>query len=105
VLVADTAPPLGADLAAVPPAEVTRLETTLDTVAVGRPGRPRRPRKRPERLIAERGSASHPLRARWARRGIEPILPARRPHKRAPHQEGRQLRRYRRRWSVESSHL
>jgi transposase len=52
-------------------------------------------------LIADRGYDSHPLRARLARRGLEPIIPARATHKRATHQEGRKLRRYRRRWSVE----
>jgi transposase len=88
-------------LDAASPAEVTLLEPTLDTVAVGRPGKPGRPRKRPERLIAERGYDSHPLRARWARRGIEPMIPARRSHKRATHQDGRKLRRYRRRWIVD----
>jgi transposase len=94
-------PPLGADLEAASPAEVTRLETTLETVAVGRPGKPGRPRKRPERLIADRGDDSNPLRARLARRGIEPIIPARSNHKRATHEDGRKLRRYRRRWIVE----
>jgi hypothetical protein len=84
-------------LDAASPAEVTLLERTLDTVAVGRPAKPGRPRKRPKRLIADRGYDSNPLRARLARRGIEPIIPARRHHKRATHQDGRQLRRYRRR--------
>ena len=101
VLVDGTGPPLGAYLDAVSPAEVTLLENTLGTAAVGRPGKPGRPRKRPERLIADRGSGSHPLRARLARRGIDPIIPARRHHKRATHQDGRKLRRYRRRWLVE----
>src|SRR5918997_1872227 len=81
-------PPLGAYLDAASPAEVTLLEQTLDTVAVGRPGTPGRPRKRPERLIADRGYDSNPLRARLARRGIEPIIPARRNHKHATHQDG-----------------
>jgi transposase len=87
-------------LEAASPAAVTLLERTLDTVAVGRPGKPGRPRKRPERLIADRGYDSNPLRARLVRRGIEPIIPARRNHQRAPHQDGRKLRRYRRRWIV-----
>jgi transposase len=94
-------PPLGASLEAASPAEVTLLDQTLDTVAVGRPGTPGRPRKRPDRLIAGRGSDSNPLRARLARRGIEPMIPARRNHRRATHQDGWKLRRYRRRWSVE----
>jgi transposase len=92
---------LGADLAAASPAEVPLLDTTLETVAVGRPGKPGRPRKRPDRLIADRGDESHPLRARLARQGLEPIIPARRNRKHATHQDGRQLRRYRRRWIVE----
>jgi transposase len=88
-------------LEAASPAEVTLLEKTLDTVAVGRPGNPGRPRKRPERLIADRGYDSNPLRARLVRRGIAPLIPARRNHQRATHQDGRKLRRYRRRWIVE----
>jgi transposase len=87
-------------LDATSPAEVPRLETTLDTVAGGRPGNPGRPRQRPERPLADRGDASHRLRARLARRGSEPILPARRTHKNATHQDGRQLRRSRRRWII-----
>jgi hypothetical protein len=46
------------------------------------------------------------LRARLARRGIEPIIPARLNHQRATHQDGRKLRRYRRRWVVAmNSHM
>jgi transposase len=105
VLVDGAGTPLGAYLEAASPAEVTLLEQTLDTVSVGGPGKPGRPRKRPERLIADRGYDSNLLRARLTRRGIEPIIPARSNHKRATHQEGRKLRRYRRRWIVESSHL
>jgi transposase len=101
VLVDGAGTPLGAHLDAASPAEVTLLEHTLETVAVGRPGKPGRPRQRPARLIADRGDDSNPLRARWARRGIEPIIPARRNHKHATHQDGPKLRRYRRRWIVE----
>jgi transposase len=101
VVVDGAGPPWGADLEAASPAEVTLLEQTLDTVAVGRPGQPGRPRQRPERLIAERGDDSNPLRARLARRGIDPIIPARRNNRRATPQDGRKRRRYRRRWIVE----
>src|SRR5919199_5881559 len=100
VLVDGAGTPLGVYLDAASPAEVTLLEQTLDTVAVGRLGKPGRPRKRPERLIADRGYDSNPLRARLARRGIDPIIPARRNHKRATHQDGRKLRCYRRAWSL-----
>jgi transposase len=88
-------------LDAASPAEVTRLEQPLDTVAVSRPGQPGRPRKRPDRWRADRGYDSNPWRARLAHRGIEPIIPARRQHRRATHQDGRQWRRDRRRWMVE----
>jgi transposase len=77
------------------------LERTLDTMAVGRWGGPGRPRKRPERLIADRGYDCNPLREALKRRGIEPIIPARRNNPRASDQDGRKLRRYRRRWIVE----
>ena len=65
------------------------------------PASPDGPGKRPDRLIADRGYDSNPLRARLALRGIEPIIPARANHNRATHQDGRKLRRYRRRWIVE----
>jgi transposase len=93
--------PLGAYLEAASPAEVPLLDQTLETVAVGRPGKPGRPRKRPKRRIADRGDDRNPLRARLARRGIEAIIPARRNHQPATHQDGRKRRRDRRRWIVE----
>ena len=43
VLVDDAGPPLGADLEAASPAEVTLLERRRDTVAVGYPSKPGRP--------------------------------------------------------------
>jgi transposase len=101
VLVDGAGPPLGAYLEATSSAEVTRPEQTLHIVAVGRPGTPGRPRKRPKRLIADRGDDSNPRRARLAHRGIEPIIPARCNHTHATHQDGRKLRRSRRRWIVE----
>jgi transposase len=94
-------PPLGAYLEAAAPADVTRLEHTRETIAVGRPGRAGCPRKRPARVMADRGDDSTPLRSRLARRGIAPMMPARRHHMHATHQDGRKLRRDRRRWIVE----
>jgi hypothetical protein len=94
VLVDGAGTPLGAYLETVSSAEATLLEQPLDTVAIGRPGTPRRPRKRPARLVADRGYDSNPLRARLARRGIAPIIPARSTHKRGTHQDGRKLWRY-----------
>lgn len=93
--------PLGAYLDAASPAEVKLVEQTLATVAVARTHWPGRPRRNPARLIADRGYDSNPLRARLAALGIEPIIPARSNNTRATHQDGRTLRRYRRRWIVE----
>lgn len=101
VLVDGAGTPLGVYLDAASPAEVKLLEKTLATVAVGRTGRPGRPRRNPQRLIADRGYDSNHLRAALARRGIEPIIPARGNNRRATHQDGRKLRRYRHRWIVE----
>ena len=83
---------------AATPAEVTLVEPTL---ANGRIGGRRAKRRRPQRLIADRGYDSNPLRALLVKRGIEPIIPRRRNNPRATHQDGRKLRRYKRRWVVE----
>jgi len=80
------------------PAEGKLLEKALDTVAVRRAGKPGRLRKRPERLITDRAFESNPLRRRLKRRGMKPILPARKNHRRATDRDGRKLRRCRRRW-------
>jgi transposase len=49
----------------------------------------------------DRGNDSNRLRAGLVKRGIEPITPATENHPNATHQDGRKLRRYRRRWIVE----
>ena len=55
--------------------------------------------KLPEKLIADRAYDSDPLDARLAKQGIAPVAPHR---SRKPHtQDGRNLRRYKRRWKVE----
>lgn len=92
--------PLGVYLDAASPAEVTLVPPTLKTIAVPRAG-PGRPRQRPERLIADRGYDSDPLREWLARKRIELIAPHRCNRKKAPTQDGRKLRRYRRRWKIE----
>ena len=56
---------------------------------------------RPKRLILDRGYDSDPLRARLTERGIEVICPHRRNRKKPKTQDGRKLRRYKRRWKVE----
>ena len=86
--------PLGVHVEAATPAEVRLVEPTL---ANGRIGGGRRPR----RLIADRGYDSNPLRELLVKREIEPIIPKRRNNRKATHQDGRRLRRYRRRWIIE----
>lgn len=92
--------PLGIQLAAATPHEVTLIEPTLAQVAVPRPGRGR-PRKNPQRLIYDPAADSDPLRARLARRGIELICPHRANRIKPKTQDGRKLRRYKRRWKIE----
>jgi transposase len=92
--------PVGNLLDSASPAEVKLVESTLETIAVPRQGRGR-PRKRPERLIYDKACDSDALRKRLARRGIELICPHRNNRKRPPLQDGRKLRRYKRRWKVE----
>ena len=91
--------PLGVQLASASPHECTLIESTLEQVAVPRTGRGR-PRKNPERLIYDRAADNDALRARLKRRGIELICPNR-SNKRVKTQDGRALRRYRRRWKIE----
>lgn len=90
--------PLACHLDSANKAEVNLLETTLDNIGViddgGDP-------PQPERLILDRGYDSDPLRGRLAGRGIEMICPHRRNRKRPETQDGRPLRRYKRRWKVE----
>ena len=94
--------PLGISIASASPAEVTLVDAALQTVSVPRAGRGR-PRCRPQRLIGDRAYDSDPLRRRLARRGIELSSPHRRNRVRPKTQDGRKLRRYRRRWIVERS--
>ena len=80
------------------PAEVKLLEPTLKN---GRIGGRRAKRRKPERLIADRGYDSNAVRALLVERAIEPIIPARSNNRVATHQDGRKLRRYKRRWIIE----
>jgi transposase len=92
VLVDGAGTPLGAYLDAASPAEVTLLETTLASQPI---------RGKPERLIGDRGYDSNAVRRVLKRRRIQPIIPARSNNTQATDQDGRCLRRYRRRWIVE----
>ena len=71
---------------------MTLVEPTLETIFAPDP---------PERLIGDRAYDSDPLDAQLAEQGIEMIAPHRRNRKKPKTQDGRKLRRYRRRWKVE----
>ena len=84
--------PLAVSVSSAAPHEVTLVETTLNTLFV--PGLP-------ERLIGDRAYDSDPLDSRLRARGIEMIAPHRRNRKKPATQDGRPLRRYKRRWKIE----
>ena len=92
--------PLGGTLASASPAEVKLIEATLEQVKVPRRGRGR-PRKRMKRLIADKAYDSDLLRKRLKALKIDLICPHRRNRTKAKLQDGRKLRRYRRRWKIE----
>jgi transposase len=92
--------PLGSQLTSASPAEVRLAEPTLDTIAVPRGG-PGRPQKRPWRVIADRAYDSDPLRWRLLQRGMVLIVPHRKNRRQPSLNDGRTLRRYRKRWKVE----
>ena len=71
---------------------VTLVEATLDeTVTVGRP----------QRLVGDRAYDSDPLDQKLAQCGIELIAPHRKNRVKPASQDGRPLRRYKRRWKIE----
>jgi len=84
--------PLAIGAASASPHEVTRVAPTRDSRFVT---------ELPRRLIGDRASDADPLDAGLAQLGIEMIAPHRRNRKRPKTQDGRSLRRYKRRWKVE----
>ena len=90
--------PLGVRLESASPAEVTLAEATLAEVKV--PRAKGRPRTKPERVIADRAYDSDPLRERLKKRGIDLIVPYRKNSKLRRYEDGRKLRRYKRRWII-----
>jgi len=91
---------LGNHLDSASPSEVKLLEKTLKNVAVPRNGSGR-PKQKPQRIITDKGYDSDPLRERLAKRGIDLICPYRENNKKKKYEDGRNLRRYKRRWKVE----
>jgi len=93
--------PIGIQVASASIHEVKLVPSTLETVSIGRAHQPGRPRQNPARLIGDKAYDSNILRRALAKKGIEPIFPARKNNKVATHQDGRKHRRYKRRWTVE----
>ena len=79
---------------------MTLVHDTLAQIKVPRNG-PGRPKQKPKRLIADKGYDSDPLRYELKKRGIELVCPHRKNRKKPKTQDGRKLRRYRKRWKVE----
>lgn len=84
--------PIAAHAAPANPHEVTLVEGTLEE---------RFTEETPERLIGDLAYDSDKLDAQLAHQGIELISPHRINRRRRPTQDGRALRRYRRRWKIE----
>jgi len=93
--------PLGNHLGSASPAEVKLAETTLATIRVPNRCRRGRPRQKPQRVIGDKAYDSDPLRGRLQKRGIELIAPHKAGRVRHATQDGRALRRYRKRWKIE----
>jgi len=94
--------PLGVSVHSASPAEVTLAEETLSDVCVWRKDGRLQPIK-PKRLILDRAYDSDPFRDWLAARGIEQITPHRSNRSKPKRQDGRSLRRYRKRWKIERS--
>jgi transposase len=85
--------PLGSQLASASPAEVTLCESTLERIQISA--------KKPQRVIADRAYDSDPLRKRLLQNGMLLISPHRNNRSKPAFNDGRWLRRYRKRWKIE----
>ena len=74
------------------PHEVTLVEATLANGFL---------KEKPERLVGDKAYDSDPLDESLFERGIELIAPHRNNRKKRKTQDGRKLRRYKRRWKIE----
>jgi transposase len=84
--------PLAVYTASASPHEITFVEAALDeTITMGRP----------ERLVGDRAYDSDPLDETLAAHGIELIAPHKCNRVKPTTQDGRKLRRYKRRWKIE----
>lgn len=92
--------PLGSQLVSASPAEVTLAESTLKEISVPQ-ARGGFPRTRPLCVVADKAYDSDKLRWRLLQRGIVLISPHRAGRKKPSLNDGRELRRYRKRWKIE----
>lgn len=84
--------PVSVSVHSASPHEVTLVEDVLEACFT---------QELPERLIGDRAYDSDDLDAELAERGIEMIAPHRKNRKKVQTQDGRKLRRYKRRWKIE----
>ena len=74
------------------PHEVTLVEATLASAFL---------KEKPKRLVGDKAYDSDPLDETLLEEGIEMIAPHRKNRKKPKTQDGRKLRRYKRRWKIE----
>jgi transposase len=84
--------PLALHAESASPHEVSLVEATLASAFL---------KEKPERLIGDKAYDSDPLDESLLEQGIEMIAPHRKNRKKKKTQDGRTLRRYRRRWKIE----
>jgi transposase len=84
--------PVATTIASASPNEVTLIEPLLDSRVI---------RRNPKRLLYDKAADSDPLRARLAKRKIELVCRHRVNRTKPAMQDGRKLRRIKRRWKIE----
>ena len=84
--------PLALHTESASPHEITLVEATLASAFL---------KEKPKRLIGDKAYDSDPLDEALKERGIEMIAPHRKNRKKKKTQDGRKLRRYKRRWKIE----
>ena len=84
--------PLAVYATSASPHEVKLVGTTIEHRLI---------QEKPEKLIGDKAYDSDPLNEELVQLGIELIVAHKRNRKKAKTQDGRQLRRYKRRWKVE----
>lgn len=94
--------PVALHLESASRAEIKLLETTLAKIRVPKQGCGR-PKSKPQRVIADKGYDSDPHRKRLLDRGIRLIVPYKTNSRKRTYEDGRELRRYRKRYKVERS--